>query len=238
MTKNPKLRHDYALSVANGGRPSKRGEYIRLLIAGVVAIAFIVTGAAHLPTKTADHSDIPIPVGALPRLEPVLVRAAHTVPAAVRSIRRGSFVPAVASAFRATAREAMLMRDGLMPRMPGKFAPAEVGEVVPISITQYCNKGETRRGRVVRPGIVAADPRIFPLARYVEVFLGDKYLGRYLVDDTGGNVLGATLDMWTPSCNEAQRFGRRSGKAILVARDDEQAPPPTDPSRWDGIAKR
>ena len=238
MTKNPMLRRDYALSVANGARPSKRGEYIRLLIAGVVAIAFIVTGAAHLPSKGADFKDIPIPVGALPRLEPVVVRAAHTVPGAVRSIRQGSFVPALASAFRATAREAILMRDGLMPRMPGKFARAEVGEVVPISITQYCDKGETRRGRYVRQGIVAADPRIFPLARYVEVFLGDKYLGRYLVDDTGGNVLGATLDMWTPSCGEAQRFGRRSGKAILVAREDEYAPPPTDPTRWDGIAKR
>lgn len=239
MTKT-ELRRDYALRVANGARPSRRGEYIRLLIAGVFAIVFIVTGAAHLPmTAPAERAaSLPVPVGALPRLEPVIVRAAHTVPASVRSIRRGSFVPAIASAFRATAREAMAMRDGLMPRIPGKFAPAEVGEVIPISITQYCNKGETRRGRYVREGIVAADPRIFPLARYVELYLGDKYLGRYLVDDTGGNVLGATLDMWTPSCAEAQRFGRRSGKAILVAREDEHGPPPADPVRWDGIAKR
>ncbi|MDQ6718224.1 MAG: 3D domain-containing protein [Gemmatimonadota bacterium] len=238
MTKNPELRRDYALRVAEGARPSRKGEYIRLLIAGVFAIAFIVTGAAHLPTSNSGGKNIPMPVGALPRLEPVIVRAAHTVPASMRSIRRGSFVPALASAFRATAREAILMRDGLMPRAPGKFAPAEVGEVVPISLTQYCNKGETRRGRYVRPGIVAADPRIFPLARYVEVFLGDKYLGRYLVDDTGGNVLGATLDVWTPSCAEAQRFGRRSGKAILVAREEEQSPPPADAARWDGLAKR
>lgn len=238
MTKNPTLRRDYALRVANGAKPSRRGEYIRLLIAGVLAIAFIATGAAHLPMRAADHSDIPVPVGALPRLEPVIVRAAHTVPASLRSIRHGSFVPAIASAFRATAREAILMRDGLMPRMPGKFVPAEVGEVVPISLTQYCDRGETRRGRYVRPGIVAADPRIFPLARYVEVFLGEKYLGRYLVDDTGGNVLGATLDVWTPSCAEAQRFGRRSGKAILVAREDEGSPRPMDPERWDGLAKR
>ncbi|MBA3645174.1 MAG: 3D domain-containing protein [Gemmatimonadaceae bacterium] len=238
MTKKPGLRRDYALRIANGARPSRRGEYVRLLIAGVVAIAFIVTGAAHLPMNAADRSEIPVPVGALPRLEPVIVRAAHTVPTTVRSIRRGSFVPALASAFRATAREAMAMRDGLMPRMPGKFAPAEVGEVVSISLTQYCNHGETRRGRIARQGIVAADPRIFPLARYVEVFLGDKYLGRYLVDDTGGNVLGATLDLWTPSCSEAVRFGRRSGKAILVASGDENAPPPAEPIRWDGIAKR
>ncbi len=238
MTKTPGLRRDYALRIANGARPSRRGEYVRLLIAGVVAIAFIVTGAAHLPMNAADRSEIPVPVGALPRLEPVIVRAAHTVPTTVRSIRRGSFVPALASAFRATAREAMAMRDGLMPRMPGKFAPAEVGEVVSISLTQYCNHGETRRGRIARQGIVAADPRIFPLARYVEVFLGDKYLGRYLVDDTGGNVLGATLDIWTPSCSEAVRFGRRTGKAILVAHEEENSPPPAEPIRWDGIAKR
>jgi 3D (Asp-Asp-Asp) domain-containing protein len=70
----------------------------------------------------------------------------------------------------------------------------------------------------VRPGIVAADPRIFPLAHYVEVFLGKRYLGRFLVDDTGGNVLGPTLDIWTPSCKEAERFGRQWGVAALVPR--------------------
>ena len=238
MRKDILSRHDYALRVANGARPSRRGEYIRLLIAGTFAITFIVTGAAHLPMKAATFKESPVPVGGLPRLEPVVVRAARSVPGTVRIISHSSFVPAIANAMRATAREAILMRDGLIPRIPGKFAPAVPGEEVPISLTQYCVKGETRRGRFVRSGIVAADPRIFPLARYVEVFLGDKYLGRYLVDDTGGNVLGATLDMWTPSCNEAARFGRRLGKAILVAREDERSPPPVEPSRWDGIAKR
>lgn len=238
MTNDKLSRRDYALRVANGARPSRRGEYIRLLIAGVFAIAVIATGAARLPMKAATFKESPVPMGVLPRLEPVVVRAAHTVPRAARAIRDGSFIPAIANAFRATAREAILMRDGLMPHMPGKFARAEAGEVVPISLTQYCDKGETRRGRYVRPGIAAADPRIFPLARYVEIFLGDKYLGRYLIDDTGGNVLGATLDIWTPSCSEAEKFGRRPGKAILVAHEDEHAPPPTEPVRWDGIAKR
>ena len=88
-------------------------------------------------------------------------------------------------------------------------------------------------------GIVAADPRIFPLARYVEVFLGNEYLGRYLVDDTGGNVLGATLDIWNPDCKEAARFGRHWGAATLVAREVEQIPNDSlAPSRWDGLAKR
>ena len=115
---------------------------------------------------------------------------------------------------------------GIIPD-PTRFAKAQPGEEIPISITQYCLKGTTRRGRFVRPGIVAADPRIFPLARYVEVFMGKKYLGRYLVDDTGGNVIGATLDIWTPSCRQATRFGRQHGKAVLVAKEEEHILPAT-----------
>lgn len=98
------------------------------------------------------------------------------------------------------------------------FDRARPGEMMQVSLTQYCLQGTTRRDNYVRPGIVAADPRIFPLARYVEVFLGKRYLGRFLVDDTGKNVKGATLDIWTPSCKDASRFGRQRGSAVLVAR--------------------
>ena len=140
---------------------------------------------------------------------------------------------------RATAHEAIKMKRGILPLIPSKFARAEDGVVIPVSLTQYCVQGETRRGRQTRHGIVAADPRIFPLSRYVEVFLGDEYLGRYLVDDTGGNVLGATLDIWNPDCKEAARFGRHWGSAILVARAVEGVPNDTlVPTRWDGLAKR
>ncbi len=140
---------------------------------------------------------------------------------------------------RATAHEAIKMKKGVLPLIPSKFARAEEGTMIPVSLTQYCVQGETRRGRQTRHGIVAADPRIFPLSRYVEVFLGKEYLGRYLVDDTGGNVLGATLDIWNPDCREAARFGRHWGNAILVAREVEQVPNDSlAPTRWDGLAKR
>lgn len=148
-------------------------------------------------------------------------------------------IPEAAKVMRATAREAIRMKRGLIPLLPSKFARAEDGVTIPVSLTQYCVQGETRRGRQTRFGIVAADPRIFPLARYVEVFLGSEYLGRYLVDDTGGNVLGATLDIWNPDCREAARFGRQWGSAALVARAVEQIPNDSlTPSRWDGLAKR
>lgn len=143
------------------------------------------------------------------------------------------------SIVRATAHEAIKMKKGIIPLIPSKFARAQNGVTIPVSLTQYCVQGETRRGRQTRHGIVAADPRIFPLSRYVEVFLGNEYLGRYLVDDTGGNVLGATLDIWNPDCKEAARFGRHWGAATLVAREVEAVPNDSlVPTRWDGLAKR
>jgi 3D (Asp-Asp-Asp) domain-containing protein len=186
---------------------------MRLMVAIVIAIAFIGTGAARLPIGKTAYVHAPVLVYAEPLLDPLVVTAKKIVTSS------GEFR-------RATAGEAIRMRAaGIIPD-PRRFARAQPGEEVPITITQYCLKGTTRRGRFVRPGIVAADPRIFPLARYVEVFMGRKYLGRFLVDDTGGNVIGATLDIWTPSCRQATRFGRHTGKAVLVAKEEEHLLPP------------
>ncbi len=93
-----------------------------------------------------------------------------------------------------------------------------LGDPVPVSLTAYCLKGLTRRDRYVRQGIVAADPRIFPLARYIEVYVGRNYYGRFLIDDTGGKIKGNHLDIWTPTCSEARRFGWQHGTAVLVPR--------------------
>src|SRR5437667_7177736 len=147
--------------------------------------------------------------------------------------------PTAASIVRATAHEAIKMKKGILPLIPSKFARAEEGVTIPVSLTQYCVQGETRRGRQTRHGIVAADPRIFPLSRYVDVFLNKEYLGRYLVDDTGGNVLGATLDIWNTDLREGGRLGRHWVSAMLVARQVEQVPNDSlAPTRWDGLARR
>ena len=184
------------------------------MIAVIIAVIFIGTGAARLPIGKAAYAHAPVLVYAEPLLDPLVVTAKK-------------IVKDVGQFRRASAGEAIRMRAaGIIPD-PRRFARAQPGEEIPISITQYCLKGTTRRGRFVRPGIVAADPRIFPLARYVEVFMGKKYLGRYLVDDTGGNVIGATLDIWTPSCRQATRFGRQRGRAVLVAKEEEHILPAT-----------
>ena len=192
----------------------KRGDVLLLGFAMGIAILFIGTGAARLPVGRAAYEHAPVLVYAEPLLDPLVVTAKKVVKDA------GQY-------HRASAGEAIRMRAaGIIPD-PRRFARAQPGEEIPITLTQYCLKGVTRRGRFVRPGIVAADPRIFPLARYVEVFMGRRYLGRYLVDDTGGNVIGATLDIWTPSCGQATRFGRQHGKAVLVAKEAERILPQT-----------
>ena len=92
------------------------------------------------------------------------------------------------------------------------------GEPVPVMLTSYCLRGTTRRGRYVRPGIIAADPKFFPMARYVELYVGRKYYGRFLVDDTGRKIKGNHIDVWLSTCNESKRFGVKRGTAVLMPR--------------------
>lgn len=99
------------------------------------------------------------------------------------------------------------------------YAPPRYGDPVPVMLTAYCLHGTTRRGRYVRNGIIAADPRLFPLSRYVELYEGGRYMGRFLVDDTGKKIKGSHIDVWISTCRAARIFGRRSGTAVLVPRE-------------------
>ena len=100
--------------------------------------------------------------------------------------------------------------------------PLKAGEPVPVLVTAYCLSGTTRRGRYVRPGIVAADRKLFPLSRYIELYAGEKYLGRFLIDDTGSKIRGAHIDVWVPTCREAKIFGVQRGTAMLLPRPELQ----------------
>jgi 3D (Asp-Asp-Asp) domain-containing protein len=171
----------------------KRWEVSRAILAVLIAALLLKSGLARLPNTQ------PAPF----RLAPVLVYADLMLP------------PLVVRA------ERILPRLPKLPLVRSIFARAPVGRALPVSLTQYCLQGTTRRDHYVREGIVAADPRVFPLAHYVEVFLGKRYLGRFLVDDTGGKVKGRTLDIWTPSCSDARRFGRQRGTAMLIVKPEK-----------------
>jgi 3D (Asp-Asp-Asp) domain-containing protein len=84
--------------------------------------------------------------------------------------------------------------------------------------TAYCLKGRTASGGSVRRGIVAADRRVLPLGTRIQISAG-SYSGTYTVADTGGSVKGNTLDIWVPSCAEANRFGRKTISVSVLGRD-------------------
>jgi 3D (Asp-Asp-Asp) domain-containing protein len=83
--------------------------------------------------------------------------------------------------------------------------------------TAYCLKGRTATGGSVRRGIVAADRRVLPLGTRIQLSAG-AYSGVYTVADTGGSVRGRTIDIWVPSCSEANRFGRRTVMVSVVGK--------------------
>lgn len=97
---------------------------------------------------------------------------------------------------------------------------ARAGERIAVSVTAYCLQGRTRRGNLVRDGIIAVDRKLFPLGREVDLFFGRKKYGRFLADDTGGVIKGGIIDVWMADCSAARRFGRRRGYAQLVRRGD------------------
>jgi 3D (Asp-Asp-Asp) domain-containing protein len=99
----------------------------------------------------------------------------------------------------------------------GLAARARPGEAVEVRLTAYCLTGRTRQGTRTRAGVVAADPRVFPLARSVHLYAAGRYLGLFRVEDTGSAVRGPHIDIWTPDCADARRFGSRPGVASLVA---------------------
>lgn len=93
---------------------------------------------------------------------------------------------------------------------------ARAGERIAVSVTAYCLQGRTRRGNLVREGIIAVDRALFPLGREVDLFFGRRTYGRFLADDTGGAIRGGRIDIWMSDCTAARRFGRRRGYAQLV----------------------
>ena len=137
-----------------------------------------------------------------------------------------------------------LRLEGAMVRGAGRdwmlnpSAPLRYGDPVPVSLTAYCLRGTTRRDHYVREGIVASDPKHFPLGRYLEIYVGKEYYGRFLIDDTGGAIKGNKLDIWTPTCREARIFGRVKGTAVLVPRPRGAAKDTVTTGRLGGADKK
>lgn len=88
----------------------------------------------------------------------------------------------------------------------GQDASPAPGRQVTVSSTMYCLRGTTATGIPVAPGVVATDPSTIPLGTRMYI----PGYGDGVAADTGGAVIGWTIDMWVASCARADAWGRRT----------------------------
>lgn len=73
----------------------------------------------------------------------------------------------------------------------------------------------TTTGTRVRWGTCAVDPRFIPLGSLLMI---DGLDGVFTAEDTGGGVRGATIDVWFPDLQSAQRWNTRN-RTVTVLRE-------------------
>ncbi len=100
--------------------------------------------------------------------------------------------------------------ESTAPATPAAAAPATPassgGRTITVSATGYALPGHTATGLPVGWGVVAVDPSVIPLGTHMTV----PGYGEAVAADTGGAIIGATIDLWFPSVAQANAWGRRT----------------------------
>jgi cystine transport system substrate-binding protein len=95
------------------------------------------------------------------------------------------------------------------------FATSDIGtttvtasgtRTLTVSATAYDLPGHTATGLPVGWGIVAVDPSVIPLGTHMTI----PGYGEAVAADTGGAVVGDTIDIWFPTAAQADAWGRRT----------------------------
>lgn len=89
--------------------------------------------------------------------------------------------------------------------------------------TAYSLRGQTQSGVRARRGLIRADPRVLPLGSRVHLEAG-AYSGEYFVGAEGNHGRGYTIEIWTPSSDEADRFGKRTVKVTILSKGWVRSP--------------
>jgi len=113
----------------------------------------------------------------------------------------------VAQAQAAAAKSATLARPAVQP-VYSTSTPAAVsssGRTITVSATGYALPGHTASGLAVGWGVVAVDPSVIPLGTHMSI----PGYGEAVAADTGGAVVGSTIDLWFPTVAQANAWGRR-----------------------------
>ncbi len=95
---------------------------------------------------------------------------------------------------------------------PATIRSASAGRrTVTVSATGYALGGSTSTGLPVGWGVVAVDPSVIALGSHMTI----PGYGEAVAADTGGGVVGATIDLWFPSVAQANAWGRRTVTIVL-----------------------
>ena len=137
--------------------------------------------------------------------------------AAERRLTQQQIATVVTQANAARIRSAQLARTTAATAAPAPIsvsAPLESdspetspgGRSITVSATGYSLPGHTATGLPVGWGVVAVDPSVIPLGTHMSI----PGYGDAVAADTGGAVIGSTIDLWFPSAAQASAWGRRT----------------------------
>ena len=154
--------------------------------------------------------------------------AARATEASLSSTRaaRASYVASLAEQHRLNDRQiaasiararAAQVRTAKLLRVPAAEAPVVASDVpaasaagssrtITVVATGYSLPGSTSTGLPVGWGVAAVDPSVIPLGTHMVV----PGYGVAVAADTGGSVVGATIDLWFPTVGQANAWGRRT----------------------------
>ena len=85
------------------------------------------------------------------------------------------------------------------------------GRTITVNATGYSLGGNTATGLPVGWGVVAVDPAVIPLGSHMSI----PGYGEAVAADTGGSVVGATIDLWFPTVGQANAWGRRTVTIVI-----------------------
>jgi cystine transport system substrate-binding protein len=75
-----------------------------------------------------------------------------------------------------------------------------------VTATGYSLSGSTSTGLPVGWGVAAVDPSVIPLGAHMVI----PGYGVAVAADTGGSIVGSTIDLWFPTVAQANAWGRRT----------------------------
>ena len=89
---------------------------------------------------------------------------------------------------------------------PAPATPSSGDRTLVVSATGYALPGHTATGLPVGWGIVAVDPTVIPLGTRMTI----PGYGEGVAADVGSGIRGAMIDLWFPSVQQADEWGRRT----------------------------